>query len=214
VAVGVVRDGVLLAERAEREQRSHTASLPRLLERVLASAGLTIAEVDGIAVSIGPGSFTGLRVGLALAKGIALAGGATLVGVSTLEALAQVADAPTGATIYAALDARKREVYAACFAATSEGPRRLTADVACAPGVLAERLAPDSVMVGDAAEVYTDVFAGRCMVRPFATHHPRGGVVAQLGWERLLRGEAANAGALVPVYVRPPEAELSRANAR
>jgi len=80
------------------EARSHTASLPALVDRVLADAGVTIGDVEGLAVSIGPGSFTGLRIGLALAKGIAFAGGLPLVGVPTLEALAHVADAAPGET--------------------------------------------------------------------------------------------------------------------
>src|SRR5207302_5277280 len=129
-AVGVARDGAVLAEGAHRESRSHTASLPALVERVLGDAGLALEDVEGLAVSIGPGSFTGLRIGLALAKGIAFAGGLPLVGVPTLEALAHVADASPGETICAALDARKREVYAALFTATDAGPRRLPTDVA------------------------------------------------------------------------------------
>src|ERR1043166_1587064 len=114
-AVGVVRDGGGLAGGGGGTERSHAASLPLLIERVLARAGVMIAEVDGVAVSIGPGSFTGLRIGLGLAKGIVFAGGARLATVPTLEALALAAEAAVGATVCAALDARKREVYAALF---------------------------------------------------------------------------------------------------
>ena len=89
----------MLAEGVQVESRSHTTSLPALVDRVLADTGVTIADVEGLAVSIGPGSFTGLRIGLALAKGIAFAGGLPLVGVPTLEALAHVADASPGEAI-------------------------------------------------------------------------------------------------------------------
>jgi tRNA threonylcarbamoyladenosine biosynthesis protein TsaB len=204
----VVRDGRVLAETARRESRSHAASLPALVDEVLGRANVAIAALDGIAVSIGPGSFTGLRVGCALAKGIAYAGALPLVGVPTLEALACVADAPPGRTVCVALDARKHEVYAAFFRA-GEPPERLTPDAAWTPGVLAARLAPDHVVVGDATDVYPELAAGE--VRPFATHHPRGGVVARLGLARLRRGEATPLGSLEPVYVRPPDAELPRA---
>ena len=204
----MARDGVVVAEGVHRETRSHTASLPGLVERVLCAAGLGVDDVEGLAVSIGPGSFTGLRISLALAKGLAFAGGLPLVGVSTLEALAHVAEAPPGETICAALDARKREVYAALFAADDRGPRRLTADVAQSPEALAAALPPGCVLVGDASDAYGDVLAPRATVRPFASHHPRGGVVARLGWERLARGEHANLGDLEPVYVRQPDAQL------
>jgi tRNA threonylcarbamoyladenosine biosynthesis protein TsaB len=209
-AVGVVRDGVVLAEGVHRESRSHTASLPGLVERVLDEAGVRVEDVEGVAVSIGPGSFTGLRVGLALAKGIAFAGGLPVVGVPTLEGLAWVADAAPGDTICAALDARKQEVYAALFAAATAGPRRLTPDLALRPQALAARLPAPCVLVGDAGEVYGEILGAHATLRPMASHHPRGGVIARLGGERLAAGERPNPGALEPVYVRLPDAELPR----
>jgi len=206
----VARDGSVLAEDVSRESRSHTASLPALVERVLGAAGLTIEDVEAVAVSIGPGSFTGLRIALALGKGIAFAGTLPLVGVPTLAALAEVAGAAPGETVCAALDARKREVYAALFEATDAAPRRVTPDLALRPEALAARLVPPCVVVGDAGEVYGDVLGARATLRPFTTHHPRGGVIARLGFERLAAGEAANPGTLEPVYVRPPDADLPR----
>jgi tRNA threonylcarbamoyladenosine biosynthesis protein TsaB len=208
----VVRDGSVLAEGVHREARTHTASLPALIERVLGDAGVGVADVDAVAVSIGPGSFTGLRIGLALAKGLVFASGAALVGVPTLEALACVAEEPAGTTVCAALDARKREVYAALFRASDGVPRRLTADLALAPEALAARLEPPCVVVGDAVDAYADVLGARATLRPFASHHPRGGVIARLGAARLAAGERADAGALEPTYVRAPDAVLPSAH--
>jgi tRNA threonylcarbamoyladenosine biosynthesis protein TsaB len=206
--VGVVRDGKVLAEDMYRDSRSHAESLSALVERVLATAGVALEDVDGLAVSIGPGSFTGLRVSLAFAKGVAFAGGLPLAPISTLEGLAWVADAAPGETICAALDARKREVYAAFFAAEAGGLRRLTGDVAQSPERLAAELPGACVLVGDATEAYGDVLGARASIRPFATHHPRGGVIARLGWQRLVSGEGVNPGELEPVYVRLPDAQL------
>ena len=213
-AVGVARDGAVLAEGVECQSRAHVASLPLLVERVLAEAALRIDDVDAVAVSIGPGSFTGLRVGLGLAKGLAFAGGLALVAVPTLEALAWVAEAAPGETVWAALDARKREVYAAAFEMAPGGPRRRTPDLALGPDALAARLDAGCVLVGDATEAYGGVLGAPARVRPFATHHPRGGVIARLGWARLRAGEAADVGLLEPVYVRPPDAELPRSGSR
>jgi tRNA threonylcarbamoyladenosine biosynthesis protein TsaB len=208
--VGVARDGEVLAEETHRDSRSHTSSLPALVEQVLARADVVIEEVDAVAVSIGPGSFTGLRIGLALAKGIAFAGGLPLVGVPTLEALAWVADAPPGTTICAALDARKHEVYAALFEAAAAGPRRLTPDLALAPDALLARLVSPCVLIGDAGDVYGDLLRTRATLLPFATHHPRGGVIARLGAAALAAGAGGNPGLLEPTYVRAPDAELPR----
>ena len=218
--MGVASDGTVLAEATHRESRAHAASLPVLVERVLGDAGRRLDDVEAVAVSIGPGSFTGLRVGLAFAKGLAFAGGVPIVAVPTLEALARVADAKTGETVCAALDARKREVYAAFFAVEPATLRRLGPDLALAPETLAERLDGGCVLVGDAAEAYAEVLALRAaaVVRPFATHHPRGGMIARLGWERFLAGEAARPGAglgeLEPVYVRPADAALPQPRSR
>jgi tRNA threonylcarbamoyladenosine biosynthesis protein TsaB len=181
---------------------------------VLADAGVAIDDVQAVAVSIGPGSFTGLRIGLALAQGLAFAGGIGCVGVPTLEALAWSAEAEPGTSVCAAIDARKQEVYAALFTATAEGPRRLTEDLALRPEALAARLEPPCVVVGDAVEAYGDILGVRAMLLPFATHHPRGGTVARLGWERLRAGAPANPGAVEPLYVRPPDAELPKGPSR
>ena len=213
--MGLVRDGVALGDAAEPTTRSHVGSLPGLVERVLAQAGLAIEDVEGLAVSIGPGSFTGLRIGLAFAKGLAFAGRLPLAVVPTLEALAVVAGVPAGETVCAALDARKREVYAALFRAEAVGPpTRLTPDLALAPEALAARLPVPCALVGDAGEAYGEMLGRRATLLPFATHHPRGSVVARLGWVRLAAGEIADLGAVEPRYLRPPQAQLPHGPSR
>ena len=207
----MARDGVVLAEDSEVASRSHVGSLPALVARVLARAGLAMDDVEAVAISIGPGSFTGLRIGLGFAKGVAFAGGLPVAAVPTLEALAEVAGGLPDETVCAALDARKREVYAALFrVGAAGGVERVTDDLALAPDVLAARLPPGTVLVGDAGEAYPDAFGPGIVRRPFATHHPRGGVVARLGARLLAAGAAVELGPLEPVYVRPPEAELAR----
>src|SRR5262249_14111427 len=153
------RDDVVLAEDVEPASRSHIASLPFLVERVLARAGLGIRDVEAVSVSIGPGSFTGLRIGLGLAKGLAFAGGLPLPTVPARDALAAVAGAAPGTAVCAALDAGKREVYAALFRVDRAGvPERLGPDAALAPDALAGLLPAGSVLVGDAGEAYPDAF--------------------------------------------------------
>ena len=195
-----------------RDSRTHVASVPRLVEQVLDEASLTIGAVEAIAVSIGPGSFTGLRIGLAFAQGLAYAGGLPVVGVSTLEALAAVAPAEPGELVWAALDARRHECWAACFRRTGAGLERLAPDAAMSAAALAERLGPETIVIGDAVERYGALLAGRGRALPFETFHPQGDVVARLGWERLARGERDELGRLEPVYLRPPDATVGRAN--
>jgi len=186
--------------------------LPALVEEVLRDAGLRIGDVDAVAVSSGPGSFTGLRIGFGVGKGLVYALGARLVLVPTLEALAAVVGPEVG-PVCAALDARKREVYAALFEPETESNgtrhlRRATEDLALSATALAERLPDGCTLVGDASEAYADVLGTRAKLLPFATWHPRGSLVARLGWRRLAAGRTDQAGAAEPCYVRAPEARL------
>ena len=184
--------------------------MPRLVQSALAQAGVSWEAIDGLAVSIGPGSFTGLRIGLSLAKGIAFAGGTPLAAVPTLEALAWAAEPAPGETVWAVLDARMREVYAASFERTTTGLVRRTADEALRPAALGPRIAASALVVGDAVDAYPDLAATGARVLPFATHHPRGGIVARLGAAILRTGGAADVGTLEPAYVRASQAELAR----
>jgi tRNA threonylcarbamoyladenosine biosynthesis protein TsaB len=184
--------------------------LPRLVAAVLEDAGTRLDRGDAVAVSIGPGSFTGLRIGLSLAKGIAYAGGLPIAAVPTLVALAWAAEPSVGDTVWAVLDARMREVYAASFERNASGLERRSPDEALAPAALAQRVGPTALVVGDAVAAYPDLAACAARALPFATHHPRGGIVARLGAAILRDGGAADVGTLEPAYVRASQAELAR----
>jgi tRNA threonylcarbamoyladenosine biosynthesis protein TsaB len=184
-APGTVAEGcTTLAEVSRDTGLAHGAELLSLIDECLAAAGHDLDEVRCIAVGIGPGSFTGLRVALATAKGLALGGGVTLVGVSTLEALAAsvlpgwcagaaVEDAGPGTLVASCLDARKGEVYGAVFAvrepvADAPSPRlgRLAPDAALRPADFAQTLgalleargerASPALLLGDGPERYAD----------------------------------------------------------
>lgn len=119
-SVAVMRGAKLLAEETQlSEAGGHTRQLMPLVHKVLDQARLGLSEIKLLAVTVGPGTFTGLRVGLATAQGLALAIGQALVGISTLEALATQA-LPFEGLICALLDARRDEVYAACYQASAE----------------------------------------------------------------------------------------------
>jgi tRNA threonylcarbamoyladenosine biosynthesis protein TsaB len=191
-----------------RSERAHVGELPAQVEGLLARCAIGAGGVDGVAVSIGPGSFTGLRIAVAFAKGLAFAGGLPVAVVPTLEGLAAIAGAPPAARVCVALDARKREIYAAFFDIDPDGAvRRGTPDAVWQPSALAAACDATTIVVGDASDVYVEVFT-RTVVRPFATHHPHGEVIAARGWARLVAGEHVPIGTLEPAYVRAPDAKL------
>jgi tRNA threonylcarbamoyladenosine biosynthesis protein TsaB len=209
-------DGRVLAEVFEHSGTGHAARLAELIASALAQAKVELAAVDALAVSIGPGSFTGLRVGLSFAKGVAFASGAPLVGVGTLEALAAAAP-PRFSVVAAVTDARRGETYSAIFRRTAGSVERLVEDAALTPPQAAQRIvgelggASSCALVGDGAERYGEAFARlrdlAVEIIPFREIHPRGSVVASLGERRLRRGESDRPETLVPLYVRASAAE-------
>ena len=111
-SVAVLEDDVVLVHRLEFMERGHAEALAPMVEEAMAAAGVPFAAIDRLAVTTGPGTFTGQRVGLAFMRGLRVALGKPLVGVTTLSAMAQGARAETGLALAAALhDARRNEVY-------------------------------------------------------------------------------------------------------
>ncbi len=217
-SVAVICPGTCLAETTLTSRQSHSRRLLAAIDRMVRHTGIGLEEMDGIAVSLGPGSFTGLRIGLATAKGLAMATGLPLVGIPTLEALAvQLALQPL--PIRVVQDARKQEVFTALFAPDGRGGvERRSADEAMRPEQLAERITEPTTLVGDGTELYGDLFRQQCAglahFAPAELHHPRAAAVGLLALARLAANTTAPGPAdCVPIYVRPSDAEQNRPSA-
>lgn len=202
----------LLGELHLDVRRTHGSWLLPAIGQLLGAAGLDAAELDAFAVTIGPGSFTGLRVGLATAKGLAIATGRPLVGVSTLQALAM--QAPHAALpVCALLDARKGEVYAGLFRQDAGLPEPLAAETVAAPERVLAGLSGPTLFVGDGAAAYRPLIlrhlgeAARFL--PAAYDPPRAAHAAVLAARCFAAGAAVPPAALNPLYLRPSEAELN-----
>lgn len=207
--VAVVEDDLVLAE-VTVDSSSHTTAILPLIDAVLQEGGCGIESVEAIAVSAGPGSFTGLRVGLSVAQGIACATGAQVVPISTLEALAHAAPMAGGA-VCPLLDARMGEVYAACFErAGTEWRTHLEARL-LTPERLVTTLPAPCTILGDAVVRYGTFLAERlghgATVLPWPEYGPRASIVARLALARLRSGIAAAGRGLEPFYVRAPDAQ-------
>ena len=195
-SVAIVQDGVVLAE-ATGDGRGHGSDLLVLVDAVCVGAAIGAHDLDAVAIGAGPGSFTGLRIGMATAKGIAFAAKCPLWAVSSLAALAheELLEREL-ATVVAVLDARKGEVYTGTYRREDDKTLLIDGERVLAPGALAP--AVGSRIVGD----FVEAFDGHDVVYPVT---PSGKAVA------LLALEGARVDVLVggaPTYIRPSEAEV------
>jgi tRNA threonylcarbamoyladenosine biosynthesis protein TsaB len=189
---------------------SHSERLMASADDLLTRCGVGLGDLDGFAVSVGPGSFTGLRVGIAAVKGLAFATGLPVAAVPTLDAMAAALPFAM-APVCPVLDARKGEVYLARYRWTGREMTRESDYLALPPRAAAARLNPPVIVLGDGLEACRPYFPPDATVweAPPAQRLPSAALVAQLGHARLETGAAVSADALVPIYLRPSEAELS-----
>ncbi|MBI2188327.1 MAG: tRNA (adenosine(37)-N6)-threonylcarbamoyltransferase complex dimerization subunit type 1 TsaB [Acidobacteria bacterium] len=210
----LVGDGSVIEEAPSDPGRPQAARLPGELAALLERAGLTLAQIDACAVGIGPGSFTGLRVGIATMQGLAMATGTPLFGVSALDALARIAFGGSDRTrpthVATWVDAWRGEVYATLY----EAGRQVEPPTVTRPEVLLGRL-PDGVtlFIGDGAVLHADVvrttLGDRARFADPVTPMLAGamGVIAA---EAFVAGDRPAPDAIRPLYVRRPDAELAR----
>jgi tRNA threonylcarbamoyladenosine biosynthesis protein TsaB len=222
-SVALVVDDRIVDERTGDAGRSHAERLPAELLAVADANGVRIADVDVFAVASGPGSFTGLRIGIATVQGLALVAQRRAVGISALDALAEVgrADTRDGDLIAAWMDAHRRDVFGALYrvvpADSADRVVLTTLDPANvdAPSALLNRwrqwLDRDDVrFIGDGAVAYRDVIAAASPRARIVPPPLLAGAIGQLAAAQARAGEAIDPGSIRPLYVRRPDAELAR----
>jgi len=187
-----------------------------IVDQLLDRAGVALGELDAFAVSVGPGSFTSLRVGIATVKGLAFESDLPIAPVSTLAALARAAD-PTDRLVVPMLDARRGEVYAAAYAGALRRELVLPEGV-YSPEALCARIRPPCVLVGEGAALCGEAIAaglgeGVALLQP-PEGNARARHVGALGVEQLARGSWVRAAQLAPHYLRRAEAEVKRTGER
>ncbi len=202
-SVACLVDGELRAEVSARVRARHGETLFILLEQALAHAGLGRSDFDLIGCGIGPGSFTGTRVGVAAAKGLSLATGVPIVGVASLRALARAASEEWVAPI---VDAYKGEVYAAVYQRADEGLVERLAPIHGPPLEVATALSrfPDLCRLGSGTRRYSSELPPS---RPPIFDVPRASIVALEAIERFEREGPDERAELEPLYVRPSDAK-------
>lgn len=214
-SVAVCEEEALIAQSFQRTGLTHSATLMPMLEALMKNIGLSLNEIDLISVAAGPGSFTGLRIGVSAAKGLAWAHGKPCAGVSTLEAMAWQM---TGVhdVVCASMDARRQQVYNALFNIEDGKPVRLTSDRAISLDELGAELAEmdkSIVFVGDGTQLCYNTFQSKgypVRMPPEHLQFQSAWGVARCALEQARAGRLTDAAGVVPMYHRLSQAERER----
>lgn len=210
-SVGLIDNGEVVSDYLLNIPVTHSQRLLGAIELVLKEASCPIEKLDGWAIALGPGSFTGLRIGVSTVKGLAFATGKPVAGVSTLDVLASQI-APTPYLICPILDARKKEVYTAFYRYEKGLIKHESDDQAIRPEDLVGRIKEQTIFLGDGAKTYRDFLlnslSSLALFPSAPLHLSHGSMVAKLGSELLQRGECLDLSTFAPIYVRPSEAEV------
>ena len=215
VSAAVTEDGRVLASGYQDTGLTHSRTLMPIVEHIMKNAEITMAEISAVAVAVGPGSFTGIRIGVSAAKGLAFAASIPAVGVSTLAAMARNAAFADGLVV-CAMDARRNQIYNALFEAKNGALTRLTPDRAIGLDELSQELRGDSrpkIVVGDGGRLCAEALAAAdvaCRLAPPHLVMQHAVSVALEAEEAARKGGLVSAQELLPVYLRPPQAERLR----
>lgn len=218
-SVALIQDGIVLAEYIHDVTQGHSIGstpdswLISAIDRILQDGKTTPdphwkgGELDGIAVVIGPGAFTGLRIGVSTAKGLGYALGIQIAGVTSLDALA--ANIPNG-FVCPIMNAMREEVYTAFY----ENGNRESEYMLIKPEDLAQRITQPVIFLGDGVELWEEFFttklAGMVSFAPFHNSHIMASSVAIIGMKMLLEGKGKKPEEIVPFYLRVSNAESQR----
>ena len=188
----------------------HAAELPGAVTRVLEAGRVTLRDLEAVIVDIGPGSFTGLRIGLAFVKALVFSHKTAVVGVASLDVLA--AGLPSAPHLVCPiLDAKQKNVYAARYRLEAGRPVK-QGDYLLGPvAEFLARVTEPAIFLGDGCALYGERIRARCPDAQVAPHEcwlPRAATLARLGRERLLAGERDDPARLVPLYLYPKDCQV------
>ncbi len=201
----------LIAEIRLNVKSTHSERLMTAVDHVLKQSGLDISDMDAFAVAIGPGSFTGLRIGMSTVKGFSYATGKPIVSVPTLEAFAW--NFPySGYPVCPMLDARKNEVYAGIYKWEGNECKKIMPETAINPADLLKEIKGMAVFAGDGAKIYKklimETLKDNAIFAPPSKMSPSASSVAEIAVEKIRQGIITDPVTLTPFYLRKSEAEI------
>jgi len=212
-SVALCDDQGLLSERQLDPARRSAQTLAPAIAELLKAAGIQPKQIGLVATTTGPGSFTGLRIGVTTAKTWAYATGAAVIGLSTLEVIArQVPDTlcATSTEIHAVLDAQRKELYMGRFRSTTHERERLAEDAIVAAESWLTQLTPETIVTGSGLSRLADRLPAGVACVPQPHWEPQAATIARVAWQEFARGHQDDLWRLAPAYLRKSYAEEKR----
>lgn len=214
VSCALARDQQVLGSFFSDTGLTHSQTLMKMVQDLLNISNVSLDQLDAIAVNAGPGSFTGVRIGVSAVKGLAFTHKTPCVSVSTLECMAENVAIPSDAVVCGTMDARCQQVYTALFAAGEVGlPQRITEDEAISISDLGEKLntlKKPVILVGDGSAMCYRMLketVPNLLLAPPVIRNQNAATTALIGVRRFLSGDTVSAEELLPIYLRLPQAE-------
>lgn len=213
--IGVIQKGEILADFRYDVKLTHSEVLLSNIDRLLKALNLNLEDLDGLSISLGPGSFTGLRIGLATVKGLSLASGKPAVGIPTLDALAFLTRG-CKYPVVPIIDAKKYQIYAAVYDSSGSRTKRKTPYLVLGLSELIQKIPQEVAFTGPGIREFrsqlTKAMGKRAHFLRGEKTLPSGAAVAYLGWQRFKKDKKAGLSSFEPIYVRKSEAELKVKN--
>ena len=214
-SVAVAEPESLICEINIKRNETHSKHLMGIIHSILELSGMHMDDIDGFAVSRGPGSFTGLRIGLSTIKGLSCATGKPVVTVSSLDALAWAVPFLEG-RVCAMIDARKKEVYTASYSIEHGRVNKITDEDLVPCHDICRDLIEPTVFIGTGVRPYRDVIVDRMgSMAQFTSenfNHVSARIIADLSFERFAGNDFDDNSMIVPRYIRRSDAEINRSN--
>lgn len=211
-SVALIRGPQILAEFSLGTGKTHATHIMGMISSILERCEMTLDQIEGFAVGQGPGSFTGLRIGVSTIKGLAAGSGKPLVGISTLEALAWQGRRE-GYTICPMIDARRGEIYTARFTVGADGLVPCFPESVMPPEKALDDVASPCIIIGSGAVLYRDDFrrlpGKNVESAPSGQHSVRASTIARLSLDRFQDLPADSVSRVAPKYIRKSDAEYS-----
>jgi tRNA threonylcarbamoyladenosine biosynthesis protein TsaB len=211
-SVGVYHNGAALFEMTQARGRTHSVRLMVMIDQALRGAGHELNQIDCLAVGTGPGSFTGIRIGISTVKGLSQGSGKPVIGVSSLDALAFQAGACKW-PVYAMIDARKGQVYSAMYCFQKKRMKRSAGVIVTAPDRILGDIHQAALFIGSGALAYQNliqqVLDGKAHFPDTGAHTIKAVSIARVAEKLFKKDGAGDAGSIGPDYIRRSDAEIN-----